>query len=80
MTYVPHNFENGQILYASDLNEMDAQIVANEAKINENEGKIPTRLSQLSGDSTHRVVTDAQLTKLNGIAATVSGEVLTLVM
>lgn len=73
MTYVKHNFADGDVLYASQLNEMDNQIAANEANR-------PTQLSQLSGDSTHRVVTDAQLTKLTNIGATVSGEVLTLVM
>jgi hypothetical protein len=30
---------------------------------------VPTALSELTADSTHRLVTDAQITKLNGIAA-----------
>lgn len=33
MSYVKHNYESGQKLYASQLNEMDDQIVANEQNV-----------------------------------------------
>lgn len=35
MSYIKHEWESGDILYANQLNEMDTQIAANEAKTNE---------------------------------------------
>ena len=40
MSYTVHNFEQGDVLYANQLNEMDAQIVLNEQNIDEINARI----------------------------------------
>ena len=35
MSYVKHNFQTGDILYASELNEMDDQIALNESGLSD---------------------------------------------
>lgn len=100
MAYTSQTFEDGEVLYASELNAMNAGIVEvqaantqNAAAISQNTAKnavqydpdnpppypvtsvngqtgavtvdVPTELSELSSDPTHRVVTDAQITDWN---------------
>ena len=49
MSYTPHNFENGQHLYAIQLNEMDAQIALPYRKTREMTGQIGNLTKKTSG-------------------------------
>lgn len=49
MSYAVHNFDDGDVFYASDANEMDAQIAENESDIAQNTSDISS-LSTAKGN------------------------------
>lgn len=74
MSYNVHNFQNGEVIEASPINEMDAQILLNSQKIEDVEEHMTDIIDDTAGEGdTDKVWSADKLTKIETDFETVTG-------